>query len=90
MVVGVECGDSPEVLNGRISSVPTATIQNNAVVTYECLEGFQFVEGNGHATSITCLGSGNWSEESVLCSKLMFYVPHSFLQRCMDTSENYI
>ena len=29
------------------------------VVTYECLEGFQFVEGNGHATSSTYLGSGN-------------------------------
>ena len=46
---------------------------------YECLEGFQFVEGNGHDASRTCLGSGNWSEESILCSKLMFYVPHSFL-----------
>ena len=53
------------------SQVYQYIIQNNTVVTYECLEGFQFVEGNGHATSRTCLGSGNWYEESVLCSKLM-------------------
>ena len=78
MIVGVDCGDPPEVLNGRFSSVSTATIQNNTVVTYECLEGFQFVEGSGHATLRTCLDSGIWSEESILCSKLMFYVPHSF------------
>ena len=70
----VDCGDPPEVENGEIISISTRTTVDS-VVTYKCSDGYQFQEG--YNMSRTCLASGNWSEENILCSE--------FVRTCLCT-----
>jgi hypothetical protein len=66
--VAGDCGDPPEIENGLISYISfNAT---TTTVTYECADGYYFQEGVEYSTSRTCLTSGNWSEENILCTPL--------------------
>ena len=62
----VECGDPPELSNGRVSHL------NETFVTYDCDDGYFFQEGL--STSRTCLENGNWTKENIICCKLMRHV----------------
>ena len=57
----VECGDPPELSNGRISHL------NETFVTYDCDDGYFFQEGL--STSRTCLENGNWTKENIISDK---------------------
>ena len=58
-----ECGDPPELQNGRISHL------NETFVLYDCIDGYQFQEGIGYGTSRTCLTNGIWTNENIFCSE---------------------
>ena len=74
-----DCGDPPEIENGLISYISfNAT---TTTVTYECADGYYFQEGVEYSTSRTCLTSGNWSEENILCSKLSYHTIYSRYQQ---------
>ena len=62
----VDCGNPPELQNGEVLMNTTT---ENSVVTYECINGYRFHE---NITSRTCLASGNWSQENISCSELLF------------------
>ena len=66
---GLDCGNPPELENGRISNLSITTMYNSTV-SYECKDGYYF---HNNDTSRTCLSSGNWSDENILCSEC-----HSF------------
>ena len=69
LFIGVDCGDPPELENGRISNLSMATVYNS-IAFYECIDGYHFQNDN---TSRMCLLSGNWSDESIQCGEC--YVP---------------
>ncbi|CAI8045234.1 Tyrosine-protein kinase transforming protein SEA [Geodia barretti] len=60
---GLDCGLPPELENGRMSNLSITTTYNSTV-TYECKDGYYF---HNNDTSRTCLSSGNWSDENILC-----------------------
>ena len=64
-----DCGDPPEVENGLISYI---SFNATTTVTYECADGYYLQEDIEYSTSRTCLTSGNWSEENILCSELSY------------------
>ena len=61
---GLDCGHPPELENGRISNL------SNSTASYECNDGYYF---HNNDTSRTCLSSGNWSDENILCSEYMSF-----------------
>ncbi|CAI8047957.1 Tyrosine-protein kinase transforming protein SEA [Geodia barretti] len=62
ILCNAECGDPPELQNGGISYL------DKTFVSYDCIGGYQFQEGVGYSTSRTCLTSGNWTNETILCN----------------------
>ena len=62
---GLDCGLPPELENGRMSNLSITTTYHSTV-TYECKDGYYF---HNNDTSRTCLSSGNWSDENILCSE---------------------
>jgi hypothetical protein len=56
-----ECGNPPELQNGRISHL------NETFVLYDCIDGYQFQEGIEYGTSRTCLTKGIWTNENIIC-----------------------
>jgi hypothetical protein len=61
----LDCGLPPELENGRMSNLSITTTYNSTV-TYECKDGYYF---HNNDTSRTCLSSGNWSDENILCKE---------------------
>ena len=70
---GVDCSAPPELENGRISNLSTNTMYNS-IASYECTDGYHFHNDN---TSRTCLSSGNWSEENILCGESYYMLAMS-------------
>jgi len=57
----VDCGTPPNIDNG---SPDVSSTLFGAVATYMCDEGYQLATP---ANQTTCLSSGNWSNEIILC-----------------------
>ena len=56
----MDCGDPPTLENGIIS------ISNQSVAVYECDKDYDLQDG---IALRTCLTSGNWSNEDILCTR---------------------
>ena len=71
---GVDCGAPPEL---EISN-PSMTTTYNSTDSYECIDGYHF---QNDYTLRTCLSSGNWSEENMLCGEchsiILYVITHS-------------
>ena len=63
-LIVVHCGDPPDLENGMIVSLSENTSLDSDVV-YKCDEGYLPTE----EITRTCLESGNWSMDSISCSK---------------------
>ena len=61
----VDCGPPPELDNGNVTFSSTLV---DSVATYECDEDY-FFDDDGTKTTRTCLDSGEWSNEDLLCSE---------------------
>ena len=44
--------------------------QSTVLYRYECLEGYEFDTYQSNKEGLTCLPSGNWEEESPVCSPI--------------------
>ena len=60
----MDCGLPPELDNGRVDYNSTLF---GSVATYECNEDYFF--DDGIKPTRTCLESGHWSNEDLLCSE---------------------
>ena len=71
-LVVVHCGHPPDLENGTMVSLSENTSLGSDVV-YKCNEGFlPTVE-----ITLTCLESGNWSMDSISCSKFIHAHDHN-------------
>ena len=62
----MDCGPPPEIDNGNVTFDSTLF---GSVATYECDEDYFF--DDGIKTTRTCLESGEWSNEDILCSECL-------------------
>ena len=65
-LLSYSCGPPPELDNGNMTFDSTLF---GSVATYECDEDYFFDDGT--QTTRTCLESGEWSNENLLCSEFV-------------------
>ena len=65
-ISAIVCGSPPTITNGTITLPPNNNFNYSALVSYQCITGFKFIDGK-IARTIQCNEFGEWNHSDVSC-----------------------